>query len=62
MLFEHGYRQGLEKGKEVQLRDIISYLKEQETKEVYYDSEGEFMFENMICDLETKFNHSNQYK
>ena len=56
MLFEYGYKQGLEKGKEVQLRDIISYLKEQEVKEVYYDSEGEFMFENMICDLEKTFN------
>ena len=56
MLFEQGYRQGLEKGKEVQLRDIISYLKEQEAKEIYYDSEGEFMFENMICDLEKTFN------
>ena len=56
MLFEQGYRKGLEKGKEVQLRDIISYLKEQEVKEVYYDSEGEFMFENMICDLEKTFN------
>lgn len=56
MLFEYGYRQGLEKGKEVQLRDIISYLKEQEAKEIYYDSEGEFMFENMIFDLEKTFN------
>lgn len=56
MLFEYGYRQGLEKGKEVQLRDIISYLKEQEAKEIYYNSEGEFMFENMIFDLEKTFN------
>lgn len=56
MLFEYGYRQGLEKGKEVQLRDIISYLKEQEAKEIYYDSEGEFMFEYMIFDLEKTFN------
>lgn len=62
MLFEQGYRQGLEKGKEVQLRDIISYLKEQEAKEVYYDGDGEFMFKNMIYDLETEFNHSSHYK
>ena len=62
MLFEYGYKQGLEKGKEVQLRDIISYLKEQEAKEVYYDGDGEFMFKNMIYDLETEFNHSSHYK